>query len=120
MQSACLRTRTQGKDSSVSSTDLRNRLERLLAESPVSVRDREERELDRRVGLDGDFALFGAGNLGRKVVKKLMDIGKAPMAFIDNNPALWGKEVEGVPVMSPAELARRSDPVKTGVVATVW
>ena len=46
------------------------------------------------------FVLFGAGALGRWVLERLRQAGVVPSAFIDNNPALWGKNVDGVPAMS--------------------
>ena len=51
----------------VKSTELATRLERLLSESKDSVLDRETHTLERIIGsLDGEFILFGAGNLGSK------------------------------------------------------
>ena len=100
---------------------LKNRLNGLLSESIESVLDRENHELERRIGgLDGDFLLFGAGNLGRKVLRTLKRIGKTPVGFIDNDPALWGKTLEGVPITSPAEAAKQIDPAGTGVITTIW
>lgn len=97
------------------------RLEKLLSEPLESAVDRENHELERRIGgLDGDFILFGAGHLGRKVLRTLKQIGKTPIAFIDNNPSLWGKELEGVPITSPAQGAKQSDPRNTGVITTIW
>jgi len=102
-------------------TELETRLERLLSESVVSVREREQHELTRKIGsLDEKFILFGAGNLGRRAVKILKNIGKTPVAFIDNNASLWGRSVEGVPIMSPAESARKFDPRQVGVITTIW
>jgi FkbM family methyltransferase len=100
---------------------LENRLNELLSENLDSVLDRENHELERRIGgLDNDFLLFGAGNLGRKVLRTLKRIGKAPVGFIDNDPALWGKTLEGVPITSPAEAAKQIDPQSTGVITTIW
>lgn len=100
---------------------LEQRLEKLLSENLDSVLDRERHTLERRIGgLDGDFILFGAGNLGRKVVKILKRIGKTPVAFIDNNRSLWGKDVEGISIMSPAESARKFNPREVGVITTIW
>jgi FkbM family methyltransferase len=105
----------------VNAIELENRLNRLLSESADSVLDREQHTLERMIGsLDGEFILFGAGNLGRKVVRILARIGKTPAAFIDNNPSLWGKDVEGIPIMSPAESATKFDPQKVGVITTIW
>lgn len=100
---------------------LENRLNELLSENLDSVLDRENHELERRIGgLDGDFLLFGAGNLGRKVLRTLKRIGKTPVGFIDNDPALWGNTLEGVPITSPAEAAKQIDPQSTGVITTIW
>src|SRR5262245_35253436 len=101
--------------------ELGNRLKHLLSESIDSALNRERHELENRIGsLDNPFILFGAGHLGRKVSKILKRIGKTPAAFIDNNSSLWGKNIEGVPIMSPAESARRYDAQKTGVITTIW
>lgn len=105
----------------VKSTELATRLERLLSESKASVLDRETHTLERIIGsLDGQFILFGAGNLGRKVARILRTIEKTPAAFMDNNPSLWGKDVEGIRVMSPAEAAGKFDPEQVGVITTIW
>lgn len=57
--------------------------------------------------------ILGAGNLGRRMATALR-----PLLFCDNNPALWGTEVAGVPVVSPAE-AVRSHPGALYIVA-IW
>jgi FkbM family methyltransferase len=46
--------------------------------------------------------VFGAGNLGRRVSRVLH-----PHSICDNNSALWGSSIEGVPVVSPAEAVRQ-------------
>jgi FkbM family methyltransferase len=97
------------------------RLAALLAEPLEAVRQREQDALEQGMGsLDADFLLFGAGNLGRKVLQRLQKNGKEPRAFIDNNAALWGTEVLGVPVMAPAEAARSFDTARIGVLVTIW
>jgi FkbM family methyltransferase len=101
--------------------EIRLRLDRLLSESMESVLERERDSLDQKIGsLDKEFVLFGAGNLGRKALKALRRIGKEPAAFIDNNPALWGTELLGVKVMSPAECAAQGDAASIGVITTIW
>lgn len=100
---------------------LAQRLEDLLAEPREDVLERERRALDTKIGgLEAPFVLFGAGNLGRKVLRKLAAIGKLPLAFIDNNPKLWGTKVLDVPVMSPADAASQYDPASLGVIITIW
>ncbi|THD01233.1 hypothetical protein B1810_21060 [Panacagrimonas perspica] len=86
-----------------------------------AVLERERDSLEREIGgLDRPFVLFGAGNLGRKVLKTLRRIGKEPAAFMDNNPALWGTELLGVPILQPSEAAKRFDPSQVGVITTIW
>lgn len=105
----------------MNTTELDNRLNQLLSESYESVLERERSTLtDRMGGLQNQFILFGAGNLGRKVLKTLKRIGISPSAFIDNNPALWGTEVSGVPIMSPKDSLNFFNPAKVGVITTIW
>ena len=49
-----------------------------------------------------NMVLFGAGGLGRKLLQGIRAEGIEPLAFCDNNQDLWGRSVEGVPVLSPA------------------
>jgi len=105
----------------MANSELRQRLEKLLSEDIQSVLNRESEALESIVGsLDQPFLLFGAGNLGRKVLRKLKSIGKLPAAFIDNNPNLWGTDVEGVPIMAPTEAANKFDAATIGVITTIW
>jgi FkbM family methyltransferase len=67
---------------------------------------------------DSGLVIFGAGNLGKKVAKALCSRNVVPLAFCDNNAALWGSAIAGVPVLSPAEAAKKF-PQATFMVA-VW
>jgi len=97
------------------------RLELLLAEPMAAVLERQQHALEEIIGsLDQQFILFGAGNLGRKALATLRGIGKEPAAFIDNQQALWGSEILGVPVLSPAVAAEKFDPARVGVITTIW
>lgn len=81
----------------------------------------EERALfDRLAGGPGQpILLFGAGNLGRRVLAGLRRVGDQPLAFIDNNVALHGSLVDGLPVLSPeAATARFGD--QAAIVVTIW
>jgi FkbM family methyltransferase len=101
--------------------DLRDSLLQLLAEPLEHARERERMECDRLLGSDErDLILFGAGNLGRQALAALRQGGKQPLAFMDNNPALWQRQVDGVDVYGPAEAARRFDGNKVGVLTTIW
>lgn len=101
--------------------NLRPRLEQLLSESLPSVRQRQETTLDATLGgFDRPFVLFGAGGLGRKIAVALSGLGHRPAAFMDNNEALWGTEIGGIPVLSPPETARRHASELPGVLVTIW
>jgi FkbM family methyltransferase len=105
----------------MSMNEMKTRLESLLSEPHSSAVERETSTLDSILGsLDQPFLLFGAGNLGRKALNQLKGIGKKPVAFIDNNPHLWGTKINAVPIMSPAEAASIYDPSSTGVITTIW
>lgn len=105
----------------VSSTlDLRAELHRLLSESPAAARARERSTFDRAMRPFGTrLVLSGAGNLGRKALAALRADGIEPLAFIDNNPALWGTSIAGIDVLAPAEGVRRYGDSATFCV-TIW
>ena len=58
-------------------------------------------EISRRVNGRTEVLLFGTGALGRQVLADLPEPFRA-VGFVDNNPALWGADVLGLEVMSPA------------------
>ena len=95
-------------------------LERLLAESVEAARRREQQAFDRAAAPCGDrLVLFGAGNRGRQVLRQLRVAGIEPVAFSDNNPKLWGQDVEGITVLSPEQAAREWG-ARAAFVVTVW
>jgi FkbM family methyltransferase len=63
--------------------------------------------------------LFGAGSIGRIALSGLRKAGLEPLAFADNNPQLWGKSVEGVPVFSLGDAVRKFDGT-AAFVCTIW
>jgi FkbM family methyltransferase len=65
------------------------------------------------MGSPSPIVVFGAGKLGRRVARAV-----AALAFCDNNDALWGASIDGLPVISPSE-AIRQFPDATFVVA-IW
>ena len=95
-------------------------LEALLSEDIASAKRREETAFDQLAGpLANTIVLHGAGNLGRKTLHGLRQVGVEPVAFSDNNATLWGKAVEGVPVFSPSAAAAKFG--KSAVfIVTVW
>jgi FkbM family methyltransferase len=95
-------------------------LERLLSEPLSVVIDRERSAFDRLTApLTRSLVLFGAGNLGRKALAGLRQVGIEPLAFADNNSALWGKKVDELLVLSPAAAAQRYGR-KASFVITIW
>jgi FkbM family methyltransferase len=87
---------------------LSRELDELLGADPAAVIARGRRLFDE---LAAPFAerlvLFGAGALGRRTLAGLRQFGIEPLAFADNNPALWGTPVDGVTVLEPGEAARQ-------------
>ncbi len=99
---------------------IRQQLEELLGEGAAGATVRERNAFDELAGPYGkSLVLFGAGGLGRRTLAGLRRHGVEPLAFADNNPAAWGSSVEGVPVLPPADAARRFGDSAVFVV-TVW
>ena len=93
-------------------------LDILLGESVESARQRASEAYDSVAGSCGDsVVIFGAGGLGRKVLAGLRKLGVEPLAFADNNPQLWGRPVDGVPVLSPDDAAKTRGDSATFVIA---
>lgn len=83
------------------------RLEHLLALQPRASSARLRRPYDEASeGGRRPLVLFGCGALGRRTLAALKHAGKAPVALTDNNPAAWGREIDGVPVLSPADAVK--------------
>jgi FkbM family methyltransferase len=96
------------------------RLEAILSESVASARERECRAFDEAAGpFAQSLVLYGAGNLGRNVLRGLRKNGMDAIAFADANPVLSGKLVEGVPVFSPEDAARKFGK-NAAFVVCVW
>jgi len=92
----------------MSRTQLLDQLDVLLSEPRESALRRERSAFDEAAHPFGErLVLFGAGGLGRKTLDGLRKVGIEPLAFADNNPALWGKQVAGLQVLSPADAAAR-------------
>src|SRR3984893_15743819 len=51
--------------------------------------------------------LFGAGELGRRTLENLRRIGIQPVAFADNNAALNGTTLHGIPILLPKDARTR-------------
>ncbi len=95
-------------------------LEELLAESPEQARIREATTYSEAAGdRASKIVLFGAGGLGRRTLAGLRSAGVEPVALSDNRSALWGTEIEGVPVLSPENAAEQFGRTAAFVV-TIW
>lgn len=82
-------------------------LEELLSETPDEAARRAAQESrDGETGAEV-YALYGAGQLGRTVLRNLRAAGVEPVAFADDTPEKQGQTVDGVPVMRPQEAASR-------------
>lgn len=80
---------------------------------------RERSEFDRLMAGVDRLVLFGAGNLGRETLACLRNDGVAPVAFSDNRRDTWGRTVDGIPVLAPADAARLVG--STGAfLVTIW
>ncbi len=95
-------------------------LDRLLSEPLSRVREREKSAFDTLLaGCGNRLVLFGAGNLGRKVLQCVRSIGMEPLAFADNSESKWGSHVDGVPVLSPKDAAARYG-ASAMFLVTIW
>lgn len=84
----------------------KERLEQVLREDVPEATERAASALDAAcLGLQDRLVLFGAGRFGRMAQRKLKQLGIHPLAFSDNNPALWGTEINGTPVIAPQQAA---------------
>ena len=95
-------------------------LELLLRETPAHAIERERSTFDSLVApFGGTLVLFGAGDLGRKLLHGLRQIGITPLAFSDNNPQRWNSIESGLPVLSPGEAAAKFGQTAAFIIA-VW
>jgi FkbM family methyltransferase len=72
--------------------------------------DQRRSEISARIAGRTDVVLFGSGYLGRHVRRDLADLPYCALAYVDNNAALWGTEIDGLEVISPEGAAARFGP----------
>ena len=95
-------------------------LEALLGEPMSAIVKREQTSFEELTApYSESLVLFGAGGLGRKTAAGLRRVGVEPLAFADNDPALWGAEIDGVPVISPRDAAQKYGR-QAAFVITIW
>lgn len=95
-------------------------LDQILSRSEEAVAAEAAGFFDSKTApFQNQIVLFGAGQLGRKALAGLRGLNIEPVAFTDNNPALWNSSIEGVPVYSPADAAARFKD-NSSFVVTMW
>ena len=95
-------------------------LDKLLAEPVVAAETRARTAFDAEVEpFRNRFVLFGAGSMGRRVLARMRQDGIEPLAFADNRRALWGTNLDGLPVLSPEEAAQRHGR-EAAVIVTIY
>ena len=72
----------------------------------AEVRRRREGITNRIAGRK-EVVLFGSGYLGRHVRRDLEGLPYNAVAYVDNNQALWGSEIDGLTVFGPDEARAR-------------
>lgn len=102
----------------MSEENLIAQLEKLLSEGVAAATQREQTAYDEAVPPGTPTVLFGAGNLGKRALRGLTGMGTPPVAFADNNPKLWGRDIEGIPVFSPADAVARFP--SAAFIVTIW
>jgi len=91
----------------------------LFGESITECREREAAAFDLATEGTEGLVLFGAGGLGRKTLKGLRSAGLEPLAFSDNNKALWGQFIDGLRILPPGEAVLQYGKSATFVI-TIW
>jgi len=79
-------------------------LQHLLSEPLEAAQHRARTAFDDEVqDWNGRFVLFGAGNMGRRILARLRQDGIEPLAFADSQSAQWGETIDGLTVLSPVD-----------------
>jgi len=91
-----------------------DQLAELLSETVEAAKEREAVTFGKLAGVR-PLVFFGAGGLGRRTLAA----GVRPVAFCDNNAALWGGEIDGVPVLSVAQAVAKYGS-EAAFVITIW
>jgi FkbM family methyltransferase len=95
-------------------------LQALLSEPLESVRERERTAFDHlATACENRIVLCGAGNLGRRTLACLRNSRIEPLAFCDNSSQKWGRVIDGLKILSPADAGARYGDSALFVV-TIW
>ena len=83
-------------------------VEKLLALDAERLLQEHRARLTERAGSTAPaLVVVGAGQLGQRTLRRLTAAGRPAVAVSDNNQSLWGKQVEGVPVLPPDRAVER-------------
>jgi FkbM family methyltransferase len=97
-----------------------NQLDAILSEPLSEVLHREQSSFDEQATpFEKSLVLFGAGSLGQKALAGLRRLGIEPLAFTDNDPSKWGKEISGIKIYS-LQRAVEEYGQKAAFVITIW
>jgi len=95
-----------------------NALNELLGEPVEAAQEREAFAFEKATG-GRPLVLFGAGRLGKRTLKGAREAGLEVLAFCDNHAALWGHEIDGMPVLSlPQAVATFGN--RAAFAITIW
>ena len=87
--------------------DVEEQLDELLSESPAAAALRMAEQACADQAGHERYALHGAGELGREMLRRLREAGVEPVAFTDDTTEKQGQLVDGLAVMSPRAACER-------------
>jgi FkbM family methyltransferase len=85
-----------------------------------SALDRRYAVLDEVLAGHRDAIVYPAARLGRDVALHLAGVGVRVVAYGDRDPSVVGRQVNGLPVLSPAEIAARHQTDAILVASTMY
>jgi FkbM family methyltransferase len=97
----------------------RQQIDLLLQETTAAAELRQQTAFDAIASGRRKIVIFGAGRLGRSVCQGLMGTDLEPVAFVDNNPQVWGTEVQQLPVLSAQDAARKYSE-DAAFIVSIW
>lgn len=87
--------------------DVKEQLEALLSEAPQAAEERMAEQACQDQKGNELYALYGAGELGREMLRRVREAGVEPVAFADDTPEKQGQSIDGLKVMSPQTALER-------------
>ena len=94
-----------------------SRIQRIVT---AAAGENSSRLFDQAVGPHQGLVIAGASGLvSDHTLAGLARLGMAPVALVDNNPSTWGRTINGVPVLPPAEaIGRHPDAAYVAAIFT--